>query len=135
MARHLRRVNAAQAEHPLIRAVITGLSPMRTTREECGASAAQAVSSKARRGGCGTTRPQHEVAGKFDSFGVDKGERPPLYSPHNGAPPAFRRDGAPAKLLTDSVTSRPISVGGLGLRRLPGVPGRGIAMVPGLFDK
>ena len=49
--------------------------------------------------------------------------------------PAFRRDGAPAKLLTDKVTSRPVSVGRLGLRRLPGAPGRGTAMVPGLFDK
>ena len=48
---------------------------------------------------------------------------------------AARRDGAPAKLLTDSVTSRPISVGCLGLRRLSGAPGRGIAMIPGLFDK
>ena len=39
---------------------------------------------------------------KFADFDVDKAVSPRLYSPHNGAPPAFRRDGAPAKLLTDS---------------------------------
>ena len=47
----------------------------------------------------------------------------------------YRRDGAPAKLLTDSVTSHPALVGCLGLRRLSGSPGRGIATIPGLFDK
>jgi hypothetical protein len=74
-------------------------------------------------------------SGNLPGSAVDKVKGRRLYSPHNGAPPAFRRDGAPAKLLTDSVTSRPISVGSLGLRRLLGVPGRGIAMIPGLFDK
>ena len=65
---------------------------------------------------------------------VDNAVTPRLYTPHNGAPPRFRRDGAPAKLLTDGVTRRPISVGCLEFRRLPGLPGRG-SPDPGLFDK
>jgi hypothetical protein len=56
------------------------------------------------------------------------------------APTTARRPpfGAMARLrssLTDSVTRRPIAFGSLGLRRLPGSPGRGIAMISGLFDK
>src|SRR5882757_9197816 len=38
---------------------------------------------------------------------VDRGPGPPLYSPHDGAPPTLRRDGAPAKLLTNGVTRHP----------------------------
>ena len=45
--------------------------------------------------------PQDEVGGKFAGSAVDKAKSRSLYSAHNGAPPAFRRDGAPAKLLTD----------------------------------
>ena len=37
---------------------------------------------------------------------VDNAVTPRLYTPHNGAPPRFRRDGAPAKLLTIGVTRR-----------------------------
>ena len=77
---------------------------------------------------------QREVAGKFAPSAVDKAKSRRLYSRHNGAPPALRRDDAPAKLLTDCVTSRPTSVGSLGLRRLSGSSERGDRTVPGLFD-
>jgi hypothetical protein len=63
-------------KHPLIRAVTTGLSPMQTTREECGASAAQRVPNRPDRAGCAAMGPQHEVAGKSDTFGVDKAVKP-----------------------------------------------------------
>ena len=53
----------------------------------------------------------------------------------DGAPLAFRRDGAPAKHLTIVVTRRPISVGGFGLRRLSGYSGEGDRTISGLFDK
>ncbi len=66
---------------------------------------------------------------------VDNAVTPRLYSPHNGAPLAFRRDGAPAKHLTIVVTRRPISVGGFGLRRLSGNSGEGDRTISGLFDK
>ena len=66
---------------------------------------------------------------------VDNDVTPRLYSPHNGAPIAFRRDGAPAKHLTIVVTRRPISVGGFGLRRLSGYSGEGDRTISGLFDK
>ena len=56
------------------------------------------------------------------------------------APTTARRplSGAMARLRSSSlisVTSRPISVGSLGLRRLSDALERGIAMISGLFDK
>jgi len=62
---------------------------------------------------------------------VDKPVTPRLYSPHNGAPPAFRRDDAPAKHLThrgDQTADfgrMPRFGRWLGLRRLSGSSERG----------
>ena len=59
----------------------------------------------------------------------------PYIRPLGTSPAAFRRDGAPLKLLTGSVKQHPIVFGCAGFRRLSGLPGRGTAAVPGLFEK
>ena len=58
-----------------------------------------------------------------------------LYKPLIRRAVRLRRDGAPPKLLTDMWDRASDSGRRLGLRRLSGLPERGTAMVPGLFDK
>ena len=89
------------AELPLIRTVTTGLSPMRTTREECGASAARGPAQRRRRGRVAPPPSTARTCGEICELSVLTRLRAgPLYSPHNGAPPAF---GAMARLRSSSL--------------------------------
>ena len=70
----------------------------------------------------------------FPKAGVDKFPDPSLYTALTARRPP-RRDGAPAKLLTDySVDRRPIILGASGFDGSPG-DRRGGRFGPGLFDR
>ena len=75
---------------------------------------------------------RRDLRSKFAISSVDKAVTPRLYSPHNGAPPAFRRDDAPAKHLThrgDQTVRFRSDVSGFG--GSPVLRGEGIAWSPG----
>jgi hypothetical protein len=90
-----------------------------------------------RRGGSAKTRPkrafpQQDFGWNFASSAVDKAKGRSLYSPHDGAPPAFGRGRCCfVKLLTSGCDQAPVSVGGFELRRLSRQSERGIARFPG----
>ena len=68
----------------------------------------------------------------FVGLGVDtRSVSATIYRPIRRAVRFTRCDCAPSKLLTDDSERHPISVGGLKLRRLSGVPESGAATVPG----